>query len=348
MQRAAFGGDVRKAHHEAAVGHFFGKDREDKVRTAVQFEIKRGAGPGPARPMRDGGGCHVSVQRELAAQRLGQGVDRRAQPEAAGRHRQKRGKAVVPAHEPRLGVEDADALADVFKRGPDHPGLVVQKLAAFLPFQPDYVGDIRLQDHGAAVLGPVFGHLNPAVARKLDVEHHMPVLVAAHPRLRPAVGAFARRQRKVARQADHPHIIGEGKTRAQPVADVGQLPAEARIAHHHPVVRIEKRKSFLHRLDRGGEVLARRLRLGGGLREACVGLVQKSQRAFQLAGALADLIFKHRGAFELQIGAPTIIRRLFDPPHENVDDLKQLLSLPLRRVGGIDQRVGHRAASGGG
>ena len=69
---------------------------------------------------------------------------------------------------------------------------------------------------------------------------------------------------------------------------------------------------------------------------------------FQLAGALADLIFKHRGAFELQIGAPTIIRRLFDPPHENVDDLKQLLSLPLRRVGGIDQRVGHRAASGGG
>ncbi len=50
----------------------------------------------------------------------------------------KRGKAVVPAHEPRLGVEYRRLGLLMCSSVARMSGtMVVQKLAAFLPFQPD-------------------------------------------------------------------------------------------------------------------------------------------------------------------------------------------------------------------
>jgi hypothetical protein len=202
----------------------------------------------------------------------------------------------------KVRVEDADALVDMFQRGADGTGLVVQELAAFQPFEADDVGHVGLQHHGAALGGAVFADLHPPVARHLHVEHDMAVAVALAAAVGPDGGAFPGGQLDVARAADAIHIAVEGQAGVQLALHIGHVHPEARVAHHEDVLRVEEREAFLDGLDGAGEVLARGLGGAGRLAQLGVRGIQEVKRVFEVAGAFADLVFQHGGALELGIG----------------------------------------------
>ena len=83
--------------------------------------------------------------------------------------------------------------------------------------------------------------------------------------------------------------------------------------------------------------------------------IEQIQRPFQIAGAVADLFFQHRGAFELRPGGAAILGGFLGMADQRADDGQKLFGLPRRAVGRIDQRAGggqivgggHQRASGG-
>lgn len=107
----------------------------------------------------------------------------------------------------------------------------------------------------------------------------------------------------------------------------------------------------MHRFDGIGEVLARALGFAVGLFQRGVRGVQKIQRAFEVARALTHLIFQKRRTLKLGIGRAAVIGDLFDPPHQHLCNRQELFDLALRRVGGVEDRIGQRpppsAGSGG-
>ena len=80
--------------------------------------------------------------------------------------------------------------------GADHPGLIIQQLAAFLPLQSDDIGDIGLQNHGATIAGAMFADLHPAIPDHRHVKVHMRIKVAAAALHGPILRRTARRQRE--------------------------------------------------------------------------------------------------------------------------------------------------------
>ena len=128
--------------------------------------------------------------------------------------------------------------------------------------------------------------------------------------------------------------------------NVGHVQAEARIAHDQNAIDIKEGKAFAHGFDGVGEVLLRRLGLPFGLSEQGVGAVQQGERIFQFGGALADLIFEQRGAFELAVGGAVVVGGGLDPAHQRADDLQQFFVLAFGWVGGIQEGLDHGAAQG--
>ena len=232
----------------------------------------------------------------------------------------------------------------MFQRGADQPGLIVQHPVAFLPLQPHDVADIGLQDHGAAIGGAMFADLNPAAADHADVEDDMIVGVPPHPLCRPVARCLVFRQGQIARAADQIDILAKGDAGAEPVSDIRHMQAKARVAHDQPLVGIEEGKPLLHRLDGIGQVRTRLFCGAVGLGQAGVGIVEKVERAFQVAGAVAHLFLEQRGALELGIGRARGVGGLFHTAHQGGVDLDQLFDLPVRRVGGVEQRSRHGAS----
>ena len=165
----------------------------------------------------------------------------------------------------------------------------------------------------------------------------MPILMPLAPPDRPRLGCLAFRQRQIAREADPFDIVIEGQPRFQMVAQVQHMHPETRVAHDEHLVRTEKRKPLLHRLDRIGEVATGGLGFLIGLGKPRVRLVQKVQRTLQIAGARADLILQHRGALKLGIGRAAVIGGLLHPSHQRLGNGQKLIALPFRRVCGVQQ-----------
>ena len=343
---AAFRGDIGHRDDEAAIGHLLREGIEHDIARARHVEAQRRARTGcvdpgqqRAEPLRIG---PLAVQHPR--DQIGKG---RALPEPCARHGQKFGRTVVPAHETGLGIENAHALADVIERGAHDTSLVVHQPAMRFALGADDVGDIGLQDHGAAVSGAVFADLQPQISGQLDREAGRAVAVAAQALQGPVLRAEPVGQAQMARGADHLDVIGKGHAGDQPVADVAQLQAEAGIAQDQNIVRSEQAEAFLHRFDRIGQVAARGLGLAVGGGQAGIRLVEQIQRRFQLSGAGANLIFQHRRALELGIGRARLVGALFHAAHQHIDDLQQLVGLARRAVARVQKRARHVAARGG-
>ena len=344
----AFRRHIGKAHHEAPVGHFLGKDIQDQRVAAPRLE-----GQGRARPVAMHPGiqpmrAHAVAKGHFFAKALQQIGKAGPHAEPCYRNGQQRPQPVVPAHKAAAFIKNANPLIDMVQRCADHARLIVQHLAAFLAFQPDDLGHVGLQNHRAAIRRAVFGHLYPAVTQHAHVEDDMAVLMPPLALHGPVFGPFAFRQFQIARPADAVDILRKGQARLQRLADIQHVHAKARIAQHQHVIGIEQGKAFLNRLDRIGQVLAGRFGGAVGLRQTRVGLVQKIQRPFQIHRTLAHLILQQRRALELGIGSTAVIGDLFDPPHQHMGDLQQLLRLPFGRICRVDQRVDHPGPPSGG
>jgi hypothetical protein len=77
---------------------------------------------------------------------------------------------------------------------------------------------------------------------------------------------------------------------------------ETAVAHHQPVLAVEKRKTLLHGLDGVRQVLPRGFRLAHRLGQSTVGIVQQVQRPAKVLCPLTHLVFQQRRALELRIG----------------------------------------------
>ena len=120
---------------------------------------------------------------------------------------------------------------------------------------------------------------------------------------------------------------------------IAQGQAETGVAHDEAVLRIEQRKTVLHRLDGVGEVLAGRFSLARRIGQQGVGAVEQGQRLLQFGGAGADLILQPYRALKLGIGGAAVVGGCLDAGHQHLGDAQQLAVLHIGRVGGVDQRV---------
>ncbi len=169
VDRGPLGGDVGEAHHEAPVGHLLGEDIQDQRRRPAARSKDSGArGSAPSTQSISRAAVMPSPKAISSREALQQVVEARppaaAAPPACDSSAPSRS---VPADQPARRVEDADALVDVVQRRADHPRLIVQQPAAFLPLQPDDLGHVGLQDHRAAIGGAMLAHLHPMVAARM-------------------------------------------------------------------------------------------------------------------------------------------------------------------------------------
>ena len=233
----------------------------------------------------------------------------------------------------------------MFERRGDQPCLLVLQSRAFLALEPDQIGHVGLQHHGAVAGGASFRDLKPEILGQAHVEHGVVLAVARLAFQRPGQPGFALRQGEIGGPADKIDIIVEPQPRGELIGDVAHVLAEPAVGQHQPVLAVEERKALVHRLDRVGKVGPGRLGLGAGLFQLQVAVVQEVERTLQIAGARAHLILEQGGALELGIGQPRGILLLLHPAHQRLGDPQELFVLALDTVGGVDQR--HSASSGG-
>ena len=340
----ALGGDVGEADDEAAVGHLAGRKVEARARPGCGGRA-RAAARRRARTQAASvsGASPATWRRRWSAKAAKPRPTRRSCIGGARSVAQ----AGVPADEPALGVEDGDALVDVVEGGADQDRLLVEELVALLPLELDELGDVGMEDRGAAAGGALLADLHPAVGGGLDVEGRRRQAVVAealaHP-LGPAAAVGEGEMRARGRPAD---VLDEAEAGREVGAEVGQRLAEAAVGQHEPVVAAEEGEALAHRLDRVGEVGARRLGLGHRQAEAGVRLVEQVEGALEVAGPLAHLLLEHQRPLELGVGRAALVGRLLDAVHEDGDDLEELGVLPLDRIGGIEERERHGSGLAG-
>lgn len=229
----------------------------------------------------------------------------------------------------------------MFQRGPDQPRLIVKKPVPFLSLNAHDIRDIGLQDDGSAIGGPMFRDLNPAVAGQADIKDNMVIRMPRHALRDPILRGFVLGQRQVFRLADKRDIVEKPQAGQQFVLNIGHVHAKTTVAHDKVLVEVEQGKPFPNRFNRIGQVGPRRFGFPVRLGQTGVGIVEKIKRAFQIMGARAHLLLKHRRALKLRIGRTRGVGRFLDPAHQRSRDFQQLFVLTFQRVIRVDQGLMH-------
>lgn len=220
----------------------------------------------------------------------------------------------------------------------DHAGLVVQQLAAFRALHADDVGDIGLEDDGAAIGGALLADLKPTVAGQPDIED-LPGPVQAHAFGSPGLDRHVFGKGQHRGTADDFNIVGKGNARKEFRANVGEVPTEAGIAQHEDVGGVEKGETFIDRLDGLGQVASRPL-------GRAVGVVELLQRGFEVARALAHPVLQNGGPAELLEGSPPVAGILLDMADEGIGDVEHLFEVFRLAIGGVEQSFGQTCVHG--
>ena len=252
----------------------------------------------------------------------------------------------VPADEPAAGVEDADALVDVVEGGADQPRLLVEQLVALLPLELDQLGDVGLQDRGAAARRALLADLHPAVAGGLHVE------------VSPTAGGGGAAARASTRRGRGPSgsarcglaaasadVLDEAQAGARAAAATSGSASQKRLLHITSRSSLSKsakpsRTASIASVEVGARAASASViaRLRPGVRA-----VEQVERALEVAGAGAHLLLEHQRPLEVRVGRAAVVGRLLDARASAPRTILQELGvLPLDRIGGVDQRQASR------